>query len=158
MSITVIKLDPLGQEKIRYSGEIITRTDNTISIHALWTNPNRDLGYTRFETRDRFTEYYYNDRWYNIFEIAQADTTLKGWYCNVAEPAHFFSDRIEQVDLFLDVWVDPHGGTLVLDEDEFAATTMLTDQQRLRAQQGLQDILQLVAKRQEVFARLTHES
>ncbi len=155
MSISIIKLDPLGQEKIRYSGEIIARQHNTISIQARWTLPTRDLGYTRFETGDHFTEYYYSDRCYNIFEITHADTTtLKGWYCNVTQPALFFADRIEQVDLFLDVWVDPTGHTLVLDEDEFAAATMLTEHQRNQAQQGLQHILALVEKRQEVFARL----
>jgi uncharacterized protein len=158
MPITVFKLDPFGQEKIRYTGEVITRQPDAIIIRASWTLPTRDLGYTRFEPGDQFTEYYYSDRYYNIFEITRTDGTLKGWYCNVTEPAHIFADRLEQVDLFLDVWVDPRGQTLILDEDEFTAATMLTNSQRSQARQGLHDILQLVQERQGVFARLTHES
>jgi predicted RNA-binding protein associated with RNAse of E/G family len=158
MPITIFKLDPFGQEKIRYTGEVFARDPDHIVISASWTLPTRDLGYTRFEPGDHFTEYYYNNRWYNIFEVTSANGMLKGWYCNVAEPAHIFSDRVEQVDLFLDVWVKPNGHTLILDEDEFTAATMLTDFQRSQAQQGLHDILQLVQERQEVFAHLTLES
>jgi protein associated with RNAse G/E len=158
MSIIVFKLDPFNQEKTRYTGEVIARYPDHIVVSATWTRPALDLGYTRFETGDAFTEYYYSSRWYNVFEITSAEGMLKGWYCNVAEPAHIFSDRIEQIDLFLDVWVDPNGHTLILDEDEFAAATMLTDLQRTRARKALDDILRRVEARYEVFARITSEA
>ena len=116
--------------------------------------PVRDLGYTRFEPGDRFIEYYYTDRWFNIFDIASADGVRKGWYCNIAEPAHIASDTIKQVDLLLDVWIDPTGRPLLLDEDEFAAATTLKDEQRIGAQQGLQALLHLLEVRAEPFASL----
>ena len=90
-------------------------------LDAFWTRPALTLGYTTFETGDRFTEWYFTDRWYNIFEIASPDGTLKGWYCNVAEPAEIGDDAIRCRDLLLDLWVSPTGATLILDEDEFAA-------------------------------------
>ncbi len=152
--ITVVKQNPVGDAKIRYSGEIIEHLTNGVVIQASWTRPAHDLGYTVFETGDQFTEYYYTDRWYNIFAIARSDGTRKGWYCNVAEPAHIYNDAIEQIDLLLDVWVDPQGEALVLDEDEFAADTTLTQAQRIGAQHGLQTLLQLIATRQEMFASL----
>jgi predicted RNA-binding protein associated with RNAse of E/G family len=158
---TVIKLDPQGHEKIRYQGEIVVRDTHSIVISARWTAAEHDLGYTRFESGDLFTEYYYTDRWYNIFDIANSDGMRKGWYCNVTEPAHVYDDHeqsiIEQVDLCLDVWVKPDGQYLVLDEDEFAAAT-LTPAQRLGAQQGLQTLLTLLEKRQEPFSSLAASS
>ena len=151
--ITLVKLDPLGNEKIRYQGELVQRLSQTMIIKAIWTRPALDLGYTRFEPDDRFTEYFYTDRWFNIFDIASSAGKRKGWYCNIAEPARIFADRIEQVDLLLDVWVSTTGEYLLLDEDEFAAA-MLSEMQRQGVRQGLQTLLHLVQSRQEAFADL----
>jgi predicted RNA-binding protein associated with RNAse of E/G family len=155
--ITVIKKNVLGEVKVRYEGEIIERLANSVMIEAHWGQGTKELGYTQFEPGDRFIEYYYTDRWYNIFDIASADGTRKGWYCNVAEPATIFADKIEQVDLFLDVWVDPNGHCLVLDEDEFQADTTLNEELRSHARQGLSDLLALIAERHEMFANINYE-
>ena len=70
---------------------------------------------------DPFVEIYFNDRWYNIYEIHdKADGRIKGWYCNITLPAEFGQDSISYVDLALDLLVYPDGQMLVLDEDEFA--------------------------------------
>lgn len=152
--ITVVKQNPVGDAKIRYSGEIIKHLAHGVVIQASWTLPARDLGYTVFEPGDQFTEYYYTNRWFNIFDIARSNGTRKGWYCNVAEPAHICDDVIEQIDLLLDVWVNPGGEALLLDEDEFAADTTLTQEQRIGAQHGLQALLQMLTTRQEVFSSI----
>jgi predicted RNA-binding protein associated with RNAse of E/G family len=152
--ITVIKKDAQGNPKIQYKGEIVERLSNGVVIQASWTLPTKELGYTTFEPGDQFIEHYYTDRRFNIFDISSADGTHKGWYCNVAEPAVISDNQIEQVDLVLDVWVSPEGETLVLDEDEFAADSTLSDEQRREARQGLQALLHLIAARQEMFSRL----
>ncbi|HEY5002675.1 MAG TPA: DUF402 domain-containing protein [Ktedonobacteraceae bacterium] len=152
--ITVIKQDPQGAEMLRYQGKVIERSPTRVVIQAAWSNPPKDLGYTRFEAGDSFTEYYYSDRWFNIFDILGSDNQRKGWYCNIAQPAVIFDDRIEQVDLFLDVWVNPRGKPLLLDEDEFAAATTLSEEQRTGAHAGLQTLLQLLASRSEAFSPL----
>jgi len=151
--ITVIKLGPQGAEKIRYQGELLEKLPTGIVIQAQWTLPTKELGYTRFEPGDIFTEYYYSDRWYNIFAILAVDGKCKGWYCNVAQPATILEECIEQVDLLLDVWVNLEGEPLLLDEDEFAAA-MLSAEQRTGAQKGLQALLQLLESRSEAFAPL----
>jgi protein associated with RNAse G/E len=150
--ITVVKLNALGQVKITYAGVVIEQLADGVVIQAYWTLAARDLGYTRFEPGDRFIEYYYTKRWYNIFDIASADGTRKGWYCNVAEPATIYDDHIEQVDLLLDVWVDATGKPLILDEDEFASDMTLSEEQRNGAQEGLRDLLEMIAARQEPFS------
>ena len=55
-----------------------------------------------------------------MFEIVDAQHTLKGWYGNVTRPARITADDIEWDDLALDVWMDADGAQQVLDEDEFA--------------------------------------
>ncbi len=154
--ITIVKQNTLGKTVTTYQGEIIARLASGLVIQAFWTQPTRDLGYTRFEPGDCFTEYYYTDRWFNIFTIASPSSLLKGWYCNIAAPAHIFDDHIEQVDLLLDVWINPQGEPLILDEDEFARDTTLSTVQRQSARNGLQALLSLLADRQEAFSSLAH--
>lgn len=156
--ITVYKQNALGETRIRYTGELLERLSNGVVILASWTLPKRDLGYIQFEPGDHFVEYYYIDRWFNIFDIADENGERKGWYCNVAAPAIIADDTVQQVDLLLDVWVYPDGRMLILDEDEFAADTTLSQDLRAKAQQGLQAIVQMIADRQEVFASIADPS
>lgn len=152
--ITVVKLNPQGEEKLRYPAEVSTRLENGVILDAHWNQTRRDLGYTVFEPGDHFIEYFYSDRWFNIFAISTATGVRKGWYCNVAAPAHIGPERVEQIDLLLDVWVSADGQPLILDEEEFAADLTLTAEQRRNAQQGLHDLLALLAARREPFAEL----
>lgn len=149
--VTVVKLNTAREPKAQYEAEILERLAHGIVIRAYWRQATKDLGYTVFEPGDRFIEYYYTDRWFNIFDIAGIGGRRKGWYCNIAEPAAIAGERIEQVDLLLDVWVDVQGRAKILDEDEFAQDTTLNDEQRRGALQGLQQLLQLIAARQEAF-------
>ncbi len=151
--ITVVKLSPRGETKIQYQGEVVEHLSHGVIIQAYWSHPTKNLGYVSFEPGDRFIEYYYTDRGYNIFDISSTQGVRKGWYCNIAEPAILFEDRIEQVDLLLDVWVSPGGKTLILDEDEFAADTTLTTRQRNGARQALQELLQMIADQQGAFSK-----
>ena len=151
--VTVVKLNTSGEARIQYEGDIVKYLENGVVIQAYWKRATTDLGYVRFEPGDRFTEYYYSDRWYNIFDIADADGQRKGWYCNIAQPASIFAERIEQVDLLLDVWVDPRGVPLVLDEDEFEADNTLNAELRKAALDGLHELLEMIAEQSEPFEK-----
>jgi protein associated with RNAse G/E len=72
---------------------------------------------------DRFVETYFDDRYYNVFEIFDRDDggQLKGWYCNLSRPAQITQDTVSWVDLALDLWVWPDGRSEILDQDEFDA-------------------------------------
>lgn len=155
-SITVYKFNALGETKIKYQGEVVERLADGIIIQAYWLLPLKDLGYTRFEPGDCFIEYYFTQRWFNIFDISNASNQRKGWYCNIAEPADIGDDEIKQVDLLLDVWVDPSGTPLLLDEDEFEADTTLDERQRQGARQGLHELSQMIAAQIAPFSYKPH--
>ena len=152
--LRVHKLDTQGAIVLTYEAMLAERLSDGVRLDALWTRPTTDLGYVIFATGDHFTEWYYSDRWYNIFEITSPDGTLKGWYCNAAAPADIGDDQIFCRDLLLDLWVTPDGATLVLDEDEFAAETALDDATRDQALAGLTELQRLVAHREGPFSRL----
>ena len=119
-TMTINKLNLKHELTWSYTGEVIERTPECILLEARFNRDTLDLGYAIFERNDRFVERFYADRWYNIFEIhAVADDHLKGWYCNIVQPATFTTDTIEQVDLALDLWINPDGSYQVLDQLEF---------------------------------------
>ena len=68
--MTVHKLNTEGNVVITYEGELAELLPDGVRLDARWTRESLPLGYTTFEMGDRFTEWYYTDRWYNIFEIA----------------------------------------------------------------------------------------
>lgn len=131
-TITVIKLNLEGREAWRYSGQLIARQDSLIQIEAFFDREDRLFFGMPLHKGDRFLETYYTNRWYNVFEIfAREDGRLRGWYCNVAQPAQVNGNTVSYVDLALDLLVFPDGRQLVLDEDEF---TQLKLDQATRAQ------------------------
>lgn len=152
MSIRVEKLNSQGRAVLSYQAELAERLPNGVVLDAVWTWPTRDLGYVVFETGDHFTEYFYSDRWHNIFAIRSVHGgALKGWYCNIARPATISDDVVAAEDLLLDVWVDPDGARQILDEDEFAADTTLDEPTRAAALEALDALLGQIAAREPPF-------
>jgi protein associated with RNAse G/E len=124
----------------RYEGEVLERTPDSLTLEALFDRDDRPFMGTTLKRGDRFVETYYSARWYNIFEIYDRDDgALKGWYCNVTQPAAWTDGRVEYVDLFLDLWVSADGAQTVLDEDEFAAADLPEDL-RQSAWRGLAEL------------------
>jgi hypothetical protein len=152
---TVHKLDARGQSAMRYTGEVVERSADVVRLVAYWNRPHLDLGYARFEPGDRFIEWFYTGRWYNILEIhAAATDALKGWYCNVAAPAIITDDQIAYRDLLLDLWVSPAGVTTVLDEDEFEANAFLDGATRSAARAALAELKAHVQQRAAPFSAI----
>lgn len=151
-TVTIQKLNGHGETVVAYQGEVLERFAGGVRLEARWTRPPLELGYTNFEPGDRLMEWFFSDRWYNIFEIHAAGTdALKGWYCNVAAPAAITADVIACRDLLLDLWVAPDGAMRVLDEDEFALDTTLDCASRAGALQGMADLVTLVRGRESPF-------
>ena len=137
---TVSKRDAYGVEQLSYQGVLVTRGENFVCIDAVFALPDRDLGYIQLRRGDRFREWFYADRWYNIFRVNDADTlALKGWYCNITRPAHIGTGHVAADDLALDVFVYPDGRTLLLDEDEFLALDLPAHEER-KAWQAVESI------------------
>ena len=138
--VLVLKLNPQGREMWRYEGDVLERTPDSLTLEALFDRDDRPFMDTTLKRGDRFVETYYSARWYNIFAIYDRDDgALKGWYCNITQPASWTDGRVEYVDLFLDLWVGADGTQTVLDEDEFAAADLPEDL-RQSARRGLAEL------------------
>ena len=119
---TVLKLDAEGAEVFRYSGNIVRRTETSVVLEAVFDMEEREFHGLTFRRGDRFIETHYSDRWYNVLAVHDVDTgELKGWYCNISRPATILDATVSAEDLALDLVVLPNGSQFVIDEDEFAA-------------------------------------
>ena len=146
MNIKVQKKNPAGEVTYEYEGVLLSRDENSITLEALFDRADMQFMNVVFKTGDRFVEYYYTDRWYNIFAIHDRnDGKIKGWYCNIGKPAVFEDGIVSYVDLALDLWVSTDGKQTVLDEDEFEILE-LTEELRAGALKGLDELKQLFLK------------
>ncbi len=148
--VTVRKLDHSGQELLSYSGRVLDRPDQAIVLETGWGRDALDLGFVVLRPGDRWTEYFYADRWYNVFRIQDSEGDLKGWYCNITRPARITEREVAAEDLALDLWVAADGEILVLDEEEFAQLP-LSHQERNRARQALNKLRQRVREGRPPF-------
>jgi predicted RNA-binding protein associated with RNAse of E/G family len=121
-TVEVIKRNLEGRETWRYTGQVLERTPHRVRLEARFNRADVPFHGILLREGDRFEEWFYADRWYNIFEIHDKDDErIKGWYCNVCCPAEFPPGEVSYIDLALDLLVYPDGRQLVLDEDEFEA-------------------------------------
>jgi protein associated with RNAse G/E len=143
LRVKVQKKNPAGEVTYKYEGVLLSRDEHSIVLEAFFDRADMPFMDVVFKTGDRFVEYYYTDRWYNIFVIHDRDSgDLKGWYCNIGKPATFEDGVISYIDLALDLWVSTSGTQTVLDEDEFEALN-LNEELKTGALRGLDELKRL---------------
>lgn len=141
--ILILKLNLAGEVTWQYTGRVLHRDPNAITLEAFFNRADLPFQDVVFKQGDRFVETYYADRWYDIFEIFDRDNGLrKGWYCNVTRPAAIAETTVSYVDLALDLWVSADGRQTVLDEGEFESLK-LSPPEHAQAMNALEELKRL---------------
>ncbi len=157
-TFTVHKLNEQGFEVFSYNGTFVVEQGTSLTIEAHFDRSDVHFFGVTFREGDRFIETYYSDRWFNVFEIHNADDDqLKGWYCNITRPARIEPGHIYAEDLALDLLVYPDGRVRVLDEDEFEEME-LSESDRENALSALEELKRWVEARKGPFSKLTAEN
>ena len=89
-------------------------------------------------------EFYWFDRWYNIFRFHEPDGSLRNFYCNVNLPPTFENGVLDYIDLDIDVLVWKDFSYQILDIDEFeqsAKNFSYTDELRENVQNALAELI-----------------
>ncbi len=100
-------------------------------------------------------EFYWLDRWYNVFRFHEPGGELRNFYCNVNMPPTFEDGVIDYVDLDIDVLVWPNFEYTVLDRDDFesnAVTYSYSSELITNAEASLEQLLSLVERREFPFS------
>lgn len=141
--------------RVRLTSLLLEATDQMI-VTAHETRPSKPLDYRGERVVDRgywAVWFVFKDRSYDVGRFYRPDGTWTGYYVNILEPVRWTGDdprTLEPiVDLFLDLWIAPDGGYLVLDEDEFQtamARGYLGEAQVAHARGVLRDLTAALAR------------
>ncbi len=110
------------------------------------------LGYIRRGTVSY--EYYWLDRWYNVFCFHEPSGRFRNYYCNLNLPPTFEDSVIDYVDLDIDVVVREDRSFEVLDREEFRLNTIkysYPPEVVERTEIALEELLSLVKNREDPF-------
>ncbi len=99
-------------------------------------------------------EYYWLDRWYNIFRFAQPTGELRSYYCNVNVPPTFDGNVLSYVDLDIDILVEPDFGYRIVDLEDFELNVELysySAETQTSAKRALKELVTLIETRSFPF-------
>jgi uncharacterized protein len=100
------------------------------------------------------TEYYWLDRWYNVFRFSDPDQNLKNFYCNINTPPQFDGRVLSYIDLDVDVLVAPDLTYKILDEDDFEQNAKLyryPEEVQASARRALAELIALIESKSFPF-------
>jgi uncharacterized protein len=108
-----------GREHRSWHAQVLRLEGSLIALDARFSDEviHELLGKIAIGTHS--LEYYWLDRWYNVFRFAQPDGKLRNYYCNVNVPPTYDGETLSYVDLDLDILVEPDFSYQILDFDDF---------------------------------------
>ena len=152
IEVRVRKYD--GAEHRRWAGSLVERNGPLLVIDATF---NEDIEHDllgKIATGTISREYYWLDRWYNVFRFSDRSGKLMSFYCNINIPPSLDGPVLSYVDLDIDVLVKPDFSYQVLDLEDFEDNARLYDyprEVRMMAQGALRKLIRMIETRSFPF-------
>jgi hypothetical protein len=152
ISVRVLKHD--GTEYRRWTAMLSRRQEDLIVLDAEFDVDvsHELLGEIKRSTKT--VEYYWLDRWYNVFRFLEDDGRTRLWYCNINTPPEFNGGILSYIDLDIDLLVQPDFSFQVLDEDEFEANSKLyaySNEEKSSARAAVEEVIGMIEHRHFPF-------
>lgn len=152
MLVRACKYD--GTEHRRWPAELIKQEGPLLVLDAKFPEEvSHDLLGT-IAVGTHSLEYYWLDRWYNIFRFAHPGGELRNFYCNVNVPPVLENDVLSYVDLDLDILVAPDFSYQVLDVEDFdrnVAHYGYSNEVQENAHQAVAELIEMIESRRFPF-------
>jgi uncharacterized protein len=154
-NITVRACKYDGSEHRRWPATLLRRDGDLLVLDARFDEEIRHdlLGTIALGTTS--VEYYWLDRWYNIFRFTDPDGKLRNYYCNVNVPPTLAGDELSYIDLDIDILIATDFSYRVLDLEEFeqnAARYGYSSEVKQSAKLALADLIKLIEARAFPFS------
>jgi protein associated with RNAse G/E len=152
ISVRVLKYD--GAEHRRWNGRI-ARNDGSLIV--LYCEFEEEVQHELFGNIPRGTqtiEYYWLDRWYNIFQFLDSAGKTRVLYCNVSTPPVLTDETLSYVDLDIDILVQANLSYHVLDLEEFEGHVVqfgYSDEVKSKAHAAVAELIKMIETRQFPF-------
>ena len=150
--VSVLKYD--GREHRRWPARVANTDGPLLVLDAVFDEEIKHDLLGTIASGAVSTEYYWLDRWYNVFRFSDPDRTLKSFYCNVNTPPLFDGRVLSYIDLDIDVLVAPDFTYKILDVDDFeenATRYGYPDYLQTRAHAALAELTRLIEARSFPF-------
>ena len=144
-----------GSEHRTWSARVLRREGSLLVLEGTFDEEIRHdvIGTIRPGTLS--LEYYWLDRWYNVFRFAQPGGALRNYYCNINSPPAFAGQALSYVDLDIDVLVEPDFSYRILDLDDFERNSSVYNysaQTKESAKRALDEVVGLIEARAFPFS------
>lgn len=156
-AITVRACKYDGTEHRRWPARVSARCDSLLVLDATFEEEIRHPLLGTILEGTRSVEYYWLDRWYNVFRFHEPTGKLRNFYCNVNVPPTFDGRVLSYIDLDIDILVAPDLSYTILDEDEFEASSAHFNYPPLikaGARAALTELVAIIESRRFPFDRL----
>lgn len=130
-----------------WKGQLVRREGPLIVLDATF---DRTIAHEHLGTIAEGTlssEYYWFDRWYNVFVFRDPSGDVENYYCNISEPATFDGQVLTYIDLDVDVVVNRDFSFKILDQEEFDANALkyrYPAELQARSRRALSELVKLI--------------
>jgi uncharacterized protein len=152
VTVRVLKYD--RTEHRRWTATIAQKDDSMIVLDAAFEIDVKHDLLGDIPSGTRTIEYYWFDRWYNIFRFLESDGSTRLYYCNLNTPPTIDDGILSYIDLDIDVLVRPDFSYQVLDREEFAANAKrygYPEQLKTEVNEALATLVSMIEARQFPF-------
>src|SRR2546425_12308 len=125
VTVRVLKYD--GADYRDWTARLSRREGSLLVLDAEFERDVQHDLLGAIESGTRTIEYYWLNRWYNIFRFMKDDNTTRLYYCNINMPPSLRDNVLTYIDLDIDILVQPDFSYQVLDLDEFEANARRYD-------------------------------
>ena len=144
-----------GAEHRRWSARLLELEGSLVVLDAAFAEDIEHNLLGKIAAGTLSTEYYWLDRWYNVFRFSNPDHSLRSFYCNLNLPPNFDGKVLSYTDLDIDVLVKPDFSFEVLDEDDFETNAEKYDYPdyiRRNVDRALADLIKLIETKSFPFS------
>jgi uncharacterized protein len=152
IAVRVLTYD--GTEYRRWNARVSRLEGSLIVLDAEFEYDVQHHLLGHIERGTRTIEYYWLDRWYNIFRFLKDDGSPRLWYCNINTPPTLDGDVLSYVDLDIDILVQPDFSYEVLDMDEFEKNSRrfeYSNETRKRVHLAVSELVSMIQARDFPF-------
>ena len=151
--VRVLKHD--GSEHRRWRGQIARQEASLIVLDAEFDVDVSHHLLGEIKRGTRLIEYYWLNRWYNVFRFLNDDSSTRLFYCNINKPPAFDGRSLTYIDLDIDVIVRSDYSYEVLDLDEYGANSLrygYTAEEKTNVKKALEELTGLIRARDFPFS------
>ena len=142
-----------------WSCELLESSDKLISAVGIFDIDVEHPGLGSISRGTLSYEYYWLDRWYNVFRFHEPDGAFRSYYCNIAMPPTLAHGFLDYIDLDIDVVAEKDLSYKVLDRDDFEQNKLKYGYPPdivYRVHASLKEVVGLIVSAQFPFASHLH--